>query len=129
MYRAGGVAAALALAVSGGAYAAVQATGSDAQPMTESQARLQDIADNSAPDVDDSASTTDDSAADDSSELSVEGDGSSVTTVTEDVTDAHTSTQEETDSLPQGLNLTRVSVTDKGLRLTLSGSDVELADL
>ena len=33
------------------------------------------------------------------------------------------------DSLPQGLNLTRVSVTDKGLRLTLSGSDVELADL
>ena len=64
MYRAGGVAAALALAVSGGAYAAVQATGSDAQPMTESQARLQDIADNSAPDVDDSASTTDDSAAD-----------------------------------------------------------------
>ena len=102
MYRAGGVAAALALAVSGGAYAAVQATGSDAQPMTESQARLQDIADNSAPDVDDSASTTDDSAADDSSELSVEGDGSSVTTVTEDVTDAHSSSQQETDSLPQG---------------------------
>ena len=46
MYRAGGVAAALALAVSGGAYAAVQATGPDARPMTESQARLQDLADN-----------------------------------------------------------------------------------
>lgn len=33
------------------------------------------------------------------------------------------------DALPQGLSLTRVSVTDKGLRLALSGSDVELADL
>ena len=97
MYRAGGVAAALALAVSGGAYAAVQATGPDARPMTESQARLQDLADNSAPDVDDSAP-----AADESPEVPVEGDQSSMTTVTEDVTDAHTSTQEETDSLPQG---------------------------
>lgn len=118
MYRAGGVAAALALAVSGGAYAAVQATGSDAQPMTESQARLQDIADNSAPDVDDSASTTDDSAADDSSELSVEGDGSSVTTVTEDVTDAHSSTQEETDSLPQGQTQVKTAGVDGVSRVT-----------
>ena len=98
MYRAGGVAAALALAVSGGAYAAVQVTGpDDAQPMTESQARLQDIADTSAPDVDVSAPE-----AEESSELSVEGDQSSVTTVTEDVTDAHSSSQQETDSLPQG---------------------------
>ena len=98
MYRAGGVAAALALAVSGGAYAAVQVTGpDDAQLMTESQARLQDLADNSAPDVDDSAP-----AADESPEVPVEGDQSSMTMVTEDVTDAHTSTQEETDSLPQG---------------------------
>lgn len=32
-------------------------------------------------------------------------------------------------SLPQGLSLSRVSVTDKGLRLSLSGSDVEMADL
>ena len=118
MYRAGGVAAALALAVSGGAYAAVQATGSDAQPMTESQARLQDIADNSAPDVDDSASTTDDSAADDSSELSVEGDQSSMTTVTEDVTDAHSSTQEETDSLPQGQTQVKTAGVDGVSRVT-----------
>ena len=118
MYRAGGVAAALALAVSGGAYAAVQATGPDARPMTESQARLQDIADNSAPDVDDSASTTDDSAADDSSELSVEGDGSSVTTVTEDVTDAHSSTQEETDSLPQGQTQVKTAGVDGVSRVT-----------
>ena len=63
MYRAGGVAAALALAVSGGAYAAVQATGPDARPMTESQARLQDLADNSAPDVDDSAPAADETGA------------------------------------------------------------------
>ena len=119
MYRAGGVAAALALAVSGGAYAAVQVTGpDDARPMTESQARLQDIADNSAPDVDDSASTTDDSAADDSSELSVEGDGSSVTTVTEDVTDAHSSTQEETDSLPQGQTQVKTAGVDGVSRVT-----------
>ena len=34
-----------------------------------------------------------------------------------------------TDKLPQGLSLDRVSVTDTGLSLTLSGSDVELANL
>lgn len=33
------------------------------------------------------------------------------------------------DKLPQGLSLGRVSVTDTGLSLTLSGSDVELANL
>ncbi len=33
------------------------------------------------------------------------------------------------DKLPQGLSLDRVSVTDTGLSLTLSGSDVELANL
>ena len=115
MYRAGGVAAALALAVSGGAYAAVQATGSDAQPMTESQARLQDIADNSAPDVDDSAQAP---AADESPELPVEGDQSSMTTVTEDVTDAHTSTQEETDSLPQGQTQVKTAGVDGVSRVT-----------
>ena len=113
MYRAGGVAAALALAVSGGAYAAVQATGPDARPMTESQARLQDLADNSAPDVDDSAS-----AADESPEVPVEGDQSSMTTVTEDVTDAHTSTQEETDSLPQGQTQVKTAGVDGVSRVT-----------
>ena len=113
MYRAGGVAAALALAVSGGAYAAVQATGPDARPMTESQARLQDLADNSAPDVDDSAP-----AADESPELPVEGDQSSMTTVTEDVTDAHTSTQEETDSLPQGQTQVKTAGVDGVSRVT-----------
>ena len=34
-----------------------------------------------------------------------------------------------TESLPQGLTLTRVAVTDKGLRLALSGTDVELANM
>ena len=115
MYRAGGVAAALALAVSGGAYAAVQATGPDARPMTESQARLQDLADNSAPDVDDSAPAP---AADESPELPVEGDQSSMTTVTEDVTDAHTSTQEETDSLPQGQTQVKTAGVDGVSRVT-----------
>lgn len=33
------------------------------------------------------------------------------------------------ESLPQGLTLTRVAVTDKGLRLALSGTDVELANM
>ena len=115
MYRAGGVAAALALAVSGGAYAAVQATGPDARPMTESQARLQDLADNSAPDVDDSAPAP---AADESPELPVEGDQSSVTTVTEDVTDAHSSSQQETDSLPQGQTQVKTAGVDGVSRVT-----------
>ena len=81
--------------------------------MTESQARFQDLADNSAPDVDDSAS-----AADESPELPVEGDQSSMTTVTEDVTDAHTSTQEETDSLPQGQTQVKTAGVDGVSRVT-----------
>lgn len=35
----------------------------------------------------------------------------------------------DADSLPRGLSLSRVAVTDGGLRVTLSGSDVELAGL
>ena len=91
MYRAGGVAAALSLAVSGGAYAATQMGDSNVKPLSESQARMAAIGAQGA-DV-----TTTESAG-----MVVEGQSDSVYTVTEETTEAHGSVEKETDSLPEG---------------------------
>ncbi|MDU0348263.1 G5 domain-containing protein [Actinomyces sp. MRS3W] len=87
MYRAGGVAATLSLAVSGGAYAATQFGDSDIAPLTESQARLQAM-----------AVTGDDVTA---SQV-VGGDVAEVSSVTEDVTDEFERVEQETDALAEG---------------------------
>ncbi|WP_203234060.1 MULTISPECIES: G5 domain-containing protein [unclassified Actinomyces] len=87
MYRAGGVAAAFSLAVSGGAYAATQFGESDIAPLTESQARMQAF----------SASGQDVAEG-----LVVGGDVAEVSSLTEDVTDEFEQVEKETDSLAEG---------------------------
>ncbi|WP_136193595.1 G5 domain-containing protein [Actinomyces procaprae] len=87
MYRAGGVAAALSLAVSGGAYAATQFGESDIAPLTESQARMQAIAA---------------SGEDTADGLVVGGDVAEVSSVTEEVTDKFERVEQESDSLAEG---------------------------
>ncbi len=87
MYRAGGVAATLSLAVSGGAYAATQFGETDIAPLTESQARLEAI----------SASGRDTTDA-----VVVGGDVAEVLSVSEDVTDAFERVERQTDALAEG---------------------------
>jgi len=87
MYRAGGVAATLSLAVSGGAYAATQFGDSGVAPLTESQARMQALA------------VSGEDAAD---ALVVGGDVAEVTAVSEDETDEFEQVEQETDALPEG---------------------------
>ncbi|MGK2349130.1 G5 domain-containing protein [Actinomyces sp. W5033] len=86
--RASGAAAALALVVSGGAYAAVQAGATDVRPLTETRARLQPIGSTGA-----HGQTTG---------LAVAGDGVTVTTVTEEQVLAHTTVERSTDALVSG---------------------------
>ena len=90
MYRAGGIAAALSIAVSGGAFAAVQTGGSTNAPLSESQVRLDAIGGASA-----TASAT-------SAGLTIGGQDAEVSTTTEDTTQAHGTVAKETDDLPQG---------------------------
>ena len=89
MYRAGGVAAALSIAVSGGAYAATQAgDGDGGKPPSETQVRLAAIG---------SGQITSESSG-----LTIEGQSDSVYTVTEESTEEHGRVEKETDSLPEG---------------------------
>ncbi|WP_276567335.1 resuscitation-promoting factor [Actinomyces ruminis] len=89
LLRAGGVAAALALSVSGGAYAAVQATapGTDAEVLPETAVVA-------------SAASADIAAADDV--LVVGGDAAEVSSVSEDKVDAYARVEQQTDALPEG---------------------------
>ena len=93
MYRAGGVAAALSIAVSGGAYAATQAgDGDGGKPPSETQVRLAAIG----------GPNGGGASAGQSAGLTIEGQSDSVYTVTEETTEAHGSVEKETDSLPEG---------------------------
>ncbi|WP_368502473.1 G5 domain-containing protein [Actinomyces sp.] len=87
MYRAGGVAATLSLAVSGGAYAASQFGETDIAPLTESQARMHAIAA---------------SGADTTDALVVGGDVAEVSSVTEEATDKFGRVEQESDALAAG---------------------------
>ena len=92
MYRAGGVAAALSIAVSGGAYAATQAgDGDGGKPPSETQVRLAAIGGPSGG-----------ASAGQSAGLTIEGQSDSVYTVTEESTEEHGRVEKETDSLPGG---------------------------
>ena len=89
MYRAGGVAAALSIAVSGGAYAATQAgDGGNGKPLNETEVRLAAIGGGPV--------------SNEASGLTIEGQSDSVYTVTEESTEAHGRIEKETDTLPKG---------------------------
>ena len=93
MYRAGGVAAALSIAVSGGAYAATQAgDGDGGKPPSETQVRLAAIG----------GPNGGGASAGQSAGLTIEGQSDSVYTVTEESTEAHGRIEKETDTLPKG---------------------------
>ena len=91
MYRAGGMAAALALAVSGGAYAAVQAGDGGNRPLSESRAQLDALGGAVRP-------------ADVAPSEAVEVDAPVVsqTTVTEETTEDYSTVKKETTDLPAG---------------------------
>ena len=88
MYRAGGLAAALSLAVSGGAYAATQVGDDNSKSVNETDVRLAAIG---------SGQITSESSG-----LTIEGQSDSVYTVTEESTEEHGRVEKETDSLPEG---------------------------
>ncbi|VEG29613.1 resuscitation-promoting factor [Actinomyces howellii] len=88
--RAGAIAAALSLAVSGGAYAAVRAADQDVAPISESQVRLEAIG--SSPSADATAAEG----------LAVQGQAQTVTTEVQETTEPHGTVEQETDELPEG---------------------------
>ena len=90
MYRAGGVAAALSIAVSGGAYAATQVNDGGGKSLNETEVRLAAI------------SSPNGSVNSQTSGLTIEGQSDSVYTVTEESTEEHGRVEKETDSLPEG---------------------------
>ena len=90
MYRAGGVAAALSIAVSGGAYAATQVNDGGGKSLNETEVRLAAIG------------SPNGSVNSQTSGLTIEGQSDSVYTVTEESTEEHGRVEQETDSLPEG---------------------------
>ena len=88
VYRAGGVAAALSIAVSGGAYAATQTSGDDVKPLTETQAHM------------DAFGATSSSA--EATGLAAEAEQVTVVTESEDVTDAYQVVEQESTTLTEG---------------------------
>ena len=90
MYRAGGVPAALSIAVSGGAYAATQVNDGGGKSLNETEVRLAAIG------------SPNGSVNSQTSGLTIEGQSDSVYTVTEESTEEHGRVEKETDSLPEG---------------------------
>ena len=90
MYRAGGVAAALSIAVSGGAYAATQVNDGGGKSLNETEVRLAAIG------------SPNGSVNSQTSGLTIEGQSDSVYTVTEESTEEHGRVEKETDTLPEG---------------------------
>ncbi len=111
LVRAGAVASALAIAVSGGAYAAVQAAGPDVPPLEAARASIVGIG--AAPgSADDGQETTAPVG------LMVPGARTTVSTVTEDSEQAYETVRQETDSLPQGETQVRTAGTNGVVRTT-----------
>ena len=104
MYRAGGLAAALSLAVSGGAYAATQVGGDNSRPVSENEANLAAIGSGQV--------------SSQASGLTIEGQSDSVYTVTEETTEAHGRVEKETDSLPKGETKVETEGVDGVVRTT-----------
>ncbi len=104
MYRAGGLAAALSRAVSGGAYAAPQVGGDNSRPVSETEANLAAIGSGQV--------------SSQASGLTIEGQSDSVYTVTEETTEAHGRVEKETDSLPKGETKVETEGVDGVVRTT-----------
>ena len=104
MYRAGGLAAALSLAVSGGAYAATQVGGDNSRPLSETEAHH--------------AALGSGQVSSQASGLTIEGQSDSVYTVTEETTEAHGRVEKETDSLPKGETKVETEGVDGVVRTT-----------
>ena len=105
LMKAGATAAGVALLVSGGAYAAVQGTGTGMNPLTEAQARIGALVGEAdtgatAPPVD--VSTT---------QVVIE-------TVTEDVTDPHGRVEQQSSTLPEGTTEVQTAGVDGVVRTT-----------
>lgn len=112
LFRAGGVAAVLSLAVSGGAYAAVLAQDESQGTLGPgSLAALGGEAQGQAPAA--GGATV------------VEASDSQITTVTEDVTEAHGSVEQETDSLPEGETKVQTEGVDGVVRTTYQVTSVD----
>nr|WP_284692518.1 transglycosylase family protein [Actinomyces sp. 217892] len=105
LLRAGAVAAALALAVSGGAYAAVLGAGAGAVPLTEAQARL-------------GAPTSAGQAVATAAALDVSTTQVVIETVTEDVADPHGTVEQESSSLAAGTTEVQTAGVDGVVRTT-----------
>nr|WP_300336800.1 resuscitation-promoting factor [Actinomyces sp.] len=93
LLRAGGIASVLAIAVSGGAYAAVQAAGPGTAPLSAARASLTGIGAAQADATDRQEASTG---------LTVTGTQTTISTVTEDSEQAYETVREETASLPEG---------------------------
>lgn len=106
MYRAGGVAAALSIAVSGGAYAATQVNDGGGKSLNETEVRLAAIGGPNG------------SVNSQTSGLTIEGQSDSVYTVTEESTEEHGRVEKETDSLPEGENKVETEGVDGLVRTT-----------
>jgi len=112
IYRAGGTAAVLSLAVSGAAYAAVQAGSDVIQPLGANRAALAAIG-TSGTDSDSgsSAKATQDP-------MTVSGQSTSVTTLTQDEVQPHQVVTRETKELPAGETKVQTAGVDGGARGT-----------
>ena len=117
MYRAGGVAAALSIAISGGAYAAVQSGGETAAPLTENQARIGALGADTA--------ATSGPTASAGAGITVAGDATTVTTKTEDKTDKHGTVKKATDSLDKGQTKVETAGVDGVTRTTYQVTTID----
>ncbi|WP_303324743.1 G5 domain-containing protein [Actinomyces radicidentis] len=117
MYRAGGIAAALSIAVSGGAYAAVQSGGESAAPLTETQARIGALGADTAATAGPTASA--------GAGITVAGDSTTVTTKTEDTTEKYGTVKKETDSLDQGQTKVETKGVDGVTRTTYQVTTID----
>ena len=110
IYRAGGPAAVLSLAVSGAAYAAVQAGSDVIQPLGANRAALAAIG-TSGTDSGSSAKATQDP-------MTVSGQSTSVTTLTQDEVQPHQVVTRETKELPAGETKVQTAGVDGVARVT-----------
>ena len=110
IYRAGGTAAVLSLAVSGAAYAAVQAGSDVIQPLGANRAALAAIG-TSGTDSGSSAKATQDP-------MTVSGQSTSVTTLTQDEVQPHQVVTRETKELPAGETKVQTAGVDGVARVT-----------
>ncbi|ARD41133.1 G5 domain-containing protein [Actinomyces gaoshouyii] len=114
LVRSGALAAAVAASVSGGAYAAVESTGNESLPLpSPTGGDIAQAAEAPAPEPDSTSAIGGEVPEAEGAATSAEN------VVVEDVTDAHGSTEEETDQLPKGEKKVKTAGVD-GVTRTVS---------